>query len=525
MIFKYWVVSIFALFLFCAVFVSCTDEWDNHYNDVSIEGKSNLNLYEYIKSKDNLTMFTKILENSGYDTIVSQPLSFTVWAPNDEALSGVDVSDNELAVKIAKNSIARYSYTTSGVDELSVRMLNSKLLLLEKDGSNYEFDSASISEPNLAVANGILHVTSQYVPYRMNLWEFINNNTGLDSLKQYANSLSKVVLDSASSYENGIFVDSIYKTSNALLDKLADLDVEDSIYTALLPDNSAWISAYNAISPFYNMTAADGGSAQQRTSTLWTLLSNLFYRGKIQNPASELSLTSTGHYTTYEPSSVFQNTEKHVLSNGLGFVTSEFNINDTASWNKPIKMEAEYSTYGRTLLNYTAVVQSGVGIGSPISNNSYLALTDASLSSASKLSVEFPIPYTLSTKYNIYCVFVPRKVLDSTSVLPYQVKFYLTYLNSSGVSTTMYVNSSNVAQSSSSALASFVTDPNQVDTMLVAKNVVLPYSNIIYNTDTNADFISDIHFSLKVENAASKTSKTYNRNIMIDCIILEPVKE
>ena len=107
MIFRYFGTSVLALLTFLLVFVSCSDEWDKHYNDVSIDSKSDLNLYDYIKSKDNLTRFTSMLETTGYDSILSEPLSFTVWAPNDDALSGVSTDDEDLALKIVENTIHR----------------------------------------------------------------------------------------------------------------------------------------------------------------------------------------------------------------------------------------------------------------------------------------------------------------------------------------------------------------------------------------------------------------------------------
>jgi len=139
--------------------------------------------------------------------------------------------------------------------------------------------------------------------------------------------------------------------------------------------------------------------------------------------------------------------------------------------------------------------------------------------------VTFPIPYTLSTKYNIYCVFIPRKELDPTDLRPSKVRFYVNYLNSAGNSVIGYVDSKNTIQSGSSALATFTTDPNAIQKMLVAKNVVLPYSNVTFNGLTTAENLAKIKFSLKVEINSGKTDATFSRSPMIDCIILEPVIE
>ncbi|MFT4072941.1 MAG: fasciclin domain-containing protein [Dysgonamonadaceae bacterium] len=522
---KYYSSLVLILFIAIAVFMSCSDQWNNHYEETSIESKSDLNLFDFIKSQENLTSYTKMLQATGYDTILSKAQTFTVWAPNDQSLAGIDISNADLAMKLVKNSIARFSYTTSGIDEKTILMLNSKFIKFQKASSGYTFDGGHIAEANLGTANGIVHIMDEYVPSKMNGWEFINNTPGLDSMKQYVNSLSKVVLDTASSYQNGIFVDSVFKTINPLLTHLAALNVEDSTYTGLFLDNTAWKTAVETIAPYYKMVETDGGATQQRASTLWLLARNLFYRGEIENPSALNKLTSTGFITTYEPNLVFQGAQKFDLSNGLAYMTSQFNIKDTASWNKTIKVEAEYAGYGRLLSNYTPVTYAGLGLKASISGDFFLALTDASLSTISKVYATFPIPYTLSTKYNVYCVFVPKSLLDSTNMKPYQVKFTINSLNSSGKVASSYINSNNELVSSSSAQATFITNPSKIDTMLVAKNIQLPYSNVIYNGETTAEKINNIKFSVKVESVTTKTSTTYTRDMMIDCIILEPVKE
>lgn len=527
MIIRNFGASVLAFFSLAAIFFSCSDDWNNHYSEVSLENKSDKNLYEFIKSRDNLTRFTKLLETSGYDSLLKQSQTFTVWAPNDEALSALDVNDKALALQIVKNSVARYSYTTSGITKLAIPMLNTKLIPLHKTADGYAFDEELISEPDLATANGIVHVTSNYMPYKMNLWEYINNTPGLDSLKQYANSLTKIELDTAASFLDGVFVDSVFKTTNKLLDNLGSLNVEDSVYTALMLNNTAWNAAYAKIYPYFRATAADGGVARQRENTLWNIARNLFYRGEIEFPISKESLLSTGLYRTYQPNIVFQNSQKNSLSNGLGYVTSEFNVKDSSSWNKKIVMEAEFaSLYSATpFANYTAAIQSGAGMSAPVSNRYFLALTDATVNSVSRPYVTFQIPYTLSTKYNIYCVFIPRKELDPNDKRPYKVRFTINYLNSLGNSVAGYVDANNTIQSASSALATFTTDPNSFQKMLVAKNVSLPYSNVVFNGVTSAENLSKIKFSVKVEANSGKTEAGFTRNMLIDCIILEPVVE
>ena len=101
-------------------------------------------------------------------------------------------------------------------------------------------------------------------------------------------------------------------------------------------------------------------------------------------------------------------------------------------WNKEIKIEAEDGSWGRTQINYTPYLTSNSNSNFNVSDNKYLTLQDIALSGLPTISTTFPIPNTLSTKYNIYCVFVPSNIVDSTDKRPYKVKFNLSYINSAG---------------------------------------------------------------------------------------------
>ena len=74
------------LSILIAVFaVSCADEWDEHYNATAPD-KLDKNLYEYLKTQENLSVFTNMLELTGYDSIINEAQTFTVWVPDNEAL-------------------------------------------------------------------------------------------------------------------------------------------------------------------------------------------------------------------------------------------------------------------------------------------------------------------------------------------------------------------------------------------------------------------------------------------------------
>ncbi|MGI5975462.1 MAG: fasciclin domain-containing protein [Paludibacter sp.] len=508
------------------IVTSCTEEWNKHYSEDFSGTKSNLNLYELIKSKENLNSFTKLLEVSGYDSLLAEDQSFTVFAPDNNALKNIDLNDKVLATEIVMNYTARYAYSTSGIENSIIPMLNKKLLPFERNASNFKFNQIEIGESDLAAQNGILHIIKGYEPYNYNIWEYIYHTEGFDSLRTYVSSLSVEELDVNASYKNGVFVDSIFKTENKLLTDLALINAEDSIYTALLPNNEAWTEILNRVKSYYIMSDADGGVAKQNEVSKWAIIRNLFFRGKIDLPVSEKVLTSTGRVKFYNPDALFQDVEAYELSNGIVYTAGQLHIEDTASWAKPIIIEAENASMGRMLSNFSPQTLSSLGTGFDVSGKYYLGLNDASLNSLAKLHVTFPVPNVLSTKYNIYCVFVPRIILDENDERPYKVKFSLNYYDAEGKKQTGYIDADKNVQSAASAQATFITDPTKIDKFLITENFEFPHSNVVFDYETTAEFVQQIRFSVKVENDTKKTTaeqRSYSRDLLIDCIILEPV--
>ena len=304
------------------------------------------------------------------------------------------------------------------------------------------------------------------------------------------------------------------------------MNVEDSIYTTIIPDDNAWNDAYDRISPFYNTLEKDGGVEAQMANTKWTIVRDLVFRKRLTPPLADGALYSTYGHKFLHPDSLFMGSDQYVLSNGYAYRTSKLWHNPADSWFKEIRVEAE--TFSETTgqkSNYTISSVSSLGSSLDVSNQHYITCDPMTSSSISKLFVKFPIPNTLSAKYNIYVVFVPTAVVDTSDHRPYKVNCYLSYVNSNG----------KVVTDSKLTLAANTTNPDKMTKMLVAKNFEFPYCNIVDQPDMVNSTLTSLTSTnkkyttvyLKVENAAGVTTAdlaAFNRKIRIDCIILEPVQ-
>lgn len=518
---KNYGIPVFALLTFLTVLVaSCTDDWSKHYS-AEQASKSNLNLYQYIQAQTELSTFTKMLKIAGYDTILNTSQTFTVWAPTDQSLMNVNLLDTAQIIKIVENHITRFSYSTSAIISKKMLMLDNKLIVFAKGADGYTFGGLKIVQSDVATKNGIIHVLSDYSPYRQNIWEFLNYAEGIDSVRNYINSLSITTIDTAASYKDGFIVKTVYKTTNIVLTYLAAINKEDSIYTVIWPNNTAWVEAYNRILPYYNTLNKDGGVAAQTAYTKLTIIQDLFFRGVKSLPIASDSLYSTNGNGFADPNRLFAGTQVTEMSNGLSYVTDKLKYNATESWCKPIKVEAE-NERGRTTTLFTATIQLSIGTGYNISRGLYLQLNSSS-TSKTQPSVQFQIPNTLSTKYDIYCVFVPGSIANPTDVRPNKVKFYLSYIDSKGARVTnapVDINNAVLAPGKTGDV--FTTTPtSQPQEMLVASGFQFPYTNLAKLTG----YVPTV--TLKVENAVGFTDdekNNFNKTLRIDYIILKPVQ-
>ena len=514
--YQFFKIATFIVFVSLALCMqSCNNDWKKHYKEELYQA-SDKRLGDYIQSVDELSKFAQMLAITGYDSILDASQTYTVWAPDNNALQDVDMNDIGLVTDIVKNHITRYSIPTSGVQSKYVKMINGKLILFSRNNDGFHFGSALITTPDMLTANGIVHVVNSYVPFQPNIWEYISRTEGFDSLKAYINSQHKKIFNLANSVAvsidslgNSVY-DSAFIETNVLFNSIGDLDIEDSIYTAIIPDNTAWNEAYNRIKTYFVSNDPVNGAEIQRQHTQFSIVMDMVFRDRIYSPASRDSLVSTNDDVFHQPAYLFNGVSPVEVSNGIVYPTSLMQFKATDTWFNKIKVEAESSS-GRSNLNSNIYLQYSFGSGMDVSNNSYIKVEPTTTSTISKVYVDFPIPYTLSAKYNIYCTFVPGIISNPNYKLPYRAVFYLLTYNKGLLVKTQQLTVQNN-----------VTDPNGVTKMLVAAN--FPFSKCDVPLGSDSEYTPSI--KLRVQNdVAIKDTATFSRTMRIDCVSFEPVVE
>ena len=549
---------------------SCQEaEWNDYYK----EQNSSKTLMEIIDSNPQTTQFAAALRQNGLDKLLSSSQTFTVFAPDNQAMNGY-ASATDDQNRFFYNHICRYIYTPGDVQKLDPENQPLRIKMLNGKYQNLDITTGSLLFGNLAkvthtetATNGALNIINSRAPFYNNIYEEIKKKDRTDSIANYLQAMDEYTFLPGQSTIIGTndkgetIYDSVFQFRNKWMETYGDIHLEDSVYSIIVPSNTAWTKHYNKVKPYYRTfgegTTTISGiqvkgtySVGDATSdslcdlhTRETITHDLVFRHtqNIDNPDGD-SLISTSGNIFHNPRQLFQDTEERGVSNGRFFLTNELKHTPQESWHKEIKIEAEASqnyaqqycssTYASSVLNYPQ-------FAGQISDNSFLIANPSALS-FQKNTLRFQIPNTIASKYNIYIVTVPGSAVDTTlinhpeTLRGTKLQFYLTYVHENGtlsrdavITTPVDFNGTQTPTPIDSKKPAFITDAVNVNRMLVAKNFQFPYANCVTQANGVNDLETMVAAYLQVEcNVTSATDlNKYEKVMRIDCVILEPVED
>jgi hypothetical protein len=533
-----------ALFLSFVAVVSCTDS-DEHYR-VSDEVEGRVSLWELISGQPELSTFASLLERYSYDDILSSEQSYTVWAPVNDYLAGIDPNDSITVVRMITTHISRYFHPASGTaaQHPEVYMLNAKKQSFLSAGDTYTMGGVELRSKNLAAKNGILHTLNGRVPFFPNTWQ-IMEEAGYDSIRTYLYSFNKREFARNSSMqidinEEGMIVyDSIFSEQNTMWylstgqKGIGFLNNEDSIYTMILPDNRAWTEVYNRYYPLFrpdpSLPEAD---SIQRANTQYSIVQDLVFRGAIANPGiygANDSILSTRGAIIRNPARIFSGSSPVKTSNGWVYPTSGLQYELTDSYAKQIKIEAEMPL-GRMHeeTRDMSTIQTGFSSDNPgISNNLFLHVRDLGKSASETPTVSFEIPGVLDTEYDVYGIFLSPSYVNPLSLdtAVTRVRFEIQQWNKLGPKTDDRYWGDGKSWGPGKVLATFsgtgpefVTQKQGISFIKAAEKFRFPFANI--NEEENVFRIRVISSPNRTDNS-SKENK-FNKEMRIDYLLLVP---
>ena len=558
--------------LACSMAVSlaaCTDVWDEHYqSNPALNGSESL--WELISNDSELDDFEALLQATGYDEVLKQKRSYTVWAPAN--LSDIldistlsSASDSLLAVyrkEIVENHIADYSQVAGGIRDKEdkknykrVVVLNGKSYHFEGSvGNAYSFAGQQLNASNIVANNGVLHKLDKGVLFAANIWEQMAKEPSISSLYKFLNKETDTTFNVNASVPGSIidgkqhYLDSVFTISNRWIDwgGIGRLSTEDSTYTVYALTNSAWDELYTKMRSFYNYPSVvvkeelggDSLSVVADSLVREMMCENLVFSNTVNKKyfQGERDTLISTRYRRFinkdgsrEADSLHYGCVKELeMSNGTLHIIDQVNYKPWTWGYDTIRVQGENLRDGES-----------VALGSGRASESFYATTtfvpvdrehalygqisgsgvtvfqpryDPAKDKSKQPKFRFYAKDVLSANYRISVVMVPPHLLDpdeAKSTKKNVFNAYLEYVNKEGT-----VIKKNLAQG-------MTYTPEKVDTLVLAENFKIDFCEANYKYLTG----SEPSTCLVIETPTTYSTRTNTTVYRIDQVMFEPLED
>lgn len=520
---------------------ACSD-WNDHYESAADGGAASGTLWEQMKANPQLSDFCDVLEQTkvyrmhkktpvSYKDILSGGQSFTVMAPangtfnKDSLLQLVQTVAGDSAVEkgFVKNHLTRsLASLTSTASRLL--MLNQKHLLME----NGMIDKVPITVANTRASNGLFHILEHGLSYKHNLYEMFCDNPSLSLIGDNLRRFNEEEFDPDASVSNGvidgvpIYVDSVVYERNRLLgykDKevIGFLNAEDSTYLVVAPTTEGWNEAYNEVSKYFVFDdTVEKRDSMQQYYTMRALMEDAIFNLTDQKNILDSLLSVPYIHTTktfekgkkvyhvfrkpFEPGGIMYGATPLICSNGILFATQKWPFNPLDTYFKDIFAEGENEEDLCLKWLYCSKYTRHLTADS-ISNNAYLQIVPST--NTSNWEMTFRIDNTLSGDYDVCAIILPQSVNGLANTKPCKFK-----------ATINYTDEQNQSQTFNCGNKQFQSDPERVDTIVLAEAFHFPICNLEQKNQA-------VSIKLTCSILARETSR-YSREMLLDCIYLRP---
>lgn len=538
---------LYAIPLFASCLVGCSD-WDDHFSGADNGGAvTNVTLWQMIKNEPQLSNFAQVLEETkvfrqhkktsvSYAELLDGGQSFTVVAPVNESLND-EYRDSLLAmVQTAQgDSVVEKSFIFNHIsrslssitpDDKRVLLLNAKYA----EYANGKVEGVSMITSNKRAKNGVLHVAEKPIPYERNLYEMLCDKEELAPIGAVLRSYEEDYFDADQSVSNGmvegvpIYVDSVIVERNKMLNSLGYLNREDSLYLVAAPTKDEWNRLWDETSQYFMYHKnLNKGDSLQKHYTMRSLMEDAVFSMSINpkyveakeqgNLTSIDSMMSVPYYRPgnykkpvyhvfhkpFAEGGVLANAREVQCSNGVIYEMDEWTYDPLKTFFRELWVETE-NQYIITEYKSCFPNTRRLAVDS-ISEGSYLQILN---SGNTNWQITFRLTNTLSAHYDVCAIVLPRTVTHPNETFnPCKFTASISYLDEKGVQSSF--NCKNTQ---------FKTDPEKIDTVVLAENFYFPACN--YAQDNNS-------ITLKLTcNVTPMEAKKYSREMYLDCIYLRP---
>jgi uncharacterized surface protein with fasciclin (FAS1) repeats len=319
----------------------------NKWKDHTAVGQQDLtvNLLEAINSNPDLSKFREYIGKAGLDSTLQATKTFTVWAPTNAALAGIDpavVADVVKLKAFIQNHISNQLYFTKDVTvPVNILMLGGKYNTF----TIIKFGEAGLVSSDRYVKNGVLHTINAMVPPLQNIWDFVSSTTAQYAQNDYVFGLNYNSFDPAKATIDSISVITglpVYRPGTGLVqrnyfnDRVYDLKREDKQYTYFVMQDANFVVEADSLKPYYATTVTTTTDSLTRWNVVKDLAYETAYPTALQIPPA---LISRNGVTV--PVNIANLVEVKKCSNGYVYIMSKLDVPTKNKFN-PIFIQGEF---------------------------------------------------------------------------------------------------------------------------------------------------------------------------------------
>jgi uncharacterized surface protein with fasciclin (FAS1) repeats len=297
------------------------DRWEEH-GKVTEKGVG-ATLLDVIRENPEWSSFYQALTVTGYDSVLNEANSFTVFAPANSAWASVKMDDTAALTTIVSSQIAYEKKLSLDVALRNTQVISGKVL--RYDDKQKSFSSARITSPDHVASNGVVHGMNKIFEVSDNIWEYILRNfRNKYSQVDYLYGWNRREMDVARSIRKGVNAQGqpVYDTAwvdvNDFLEAVPLNDeAQELTYVVLVED--VFMTLQDKYKPYFTQT--DSMATEQLAS--FHVCRDLVFRGRMSFPIPDTITNIFGVKVRLKGANVLQSAE---LSNGRVYVVNRANV-------------------------------------------------------------------------------------------------------------------------------------------------------------------------------------------------------
>lgn len=312
------------------IFITSCDTWE------ALNEERTKNVYEQLLTIPEVSSFVKVLQITGYSEKLSSEMNYTVFAPTNEAIAGLNLTDTATLKTWVKNYLSEkitYSNNAGEFATSRLQLINGKYITL----SAKKVSAASINKWNVASKNGVIHIINGTIDERMSIWQYLETLDG-NPVVDFIKSFNERVMDMTKSVQKGVnskgqpVYDTIWTSKNTLLDAMPIVNEANSS-TFILLDKSG----LDALKTKYAKYFSQKDSVQMNKDILREIITDMVL------PYTTIS--GTGQYLNangvYVGINANDTIKSYNASNGIVYLVKAAEVKMYMNKIKPLTIEAE----------------------------------------------------------------------------------------------------------------------------------------------------------------------------------------